>query len=449
MNRAHDCKQMSEQLFDYRRAELSALDAAQFEEALEQCPVCAQRAGRLIGLLDLAAEAPAEDWLDEPGEDALGDALFASISQRLEAITVAPQAEEREVRLRGPMAELAAPSNDDEEDEPLASPRRLTPWLALAACAALAVGAAFMLKGADVQTPVTEPAPVASKDDALPALAPVASAQQAVKVFASDGATWTLDREGSGYVVHLRGGTLLIEFLPTVAGESLRVETQDTRIDVVGTVFFVRAEAKPAQEEVGVLAGSVRVKHAGQGGDKLLKPGQGMEASGDVRALEPATFEQVRPLVDLQAHNAALAARAASAQEVVSPRKPAPQAVEREVVKRDVPVVREVAKPAPQPRVESAGELRQRATDALAARQYAQAAQDYERLLTRTPAGTPEAATLRLELARIYMRELNQREQAIGHLRAFIKDHPDDVAAPSARRQLCRLGGADDIDCHQ
>lgn len=75
MNRAHDCKHLREQLFDYRRAELSALDAAQFEEEVAACPDCAARTGRLIGLLDLAAEAPADVWLDTPAEEAAGDPL--------------------------------------------------------------------------------------------------------------------------------------------------------------------------------------------------------------------------------------------------------------------------------------------------------------------------------------------------------------------------------------
>lgn len=462
MNRAHDCKHLREQLFDYRRAELSALDAAQFEEEVAACPDCAARTGRLIGLLDLAAEAPADVWLDTPAEDAagdpLGDALFASISQRLLAVQGADvssveskpspdisPAESREVRLHGPLAELGAAANDD--DDEVAPRRSFVPWLVAAACAALALGAAYKLGGAGEVAAPQEPAQIAAKADAKPAdlgaLAAASSAPDAVKVFASEGATWTLEREAQGYVVRLSGGTLLIEFLPG-AGESLRVETPDSQVEVVGTVFFVRAKVAQAQEAVGVLAGSVRVKRAGEQAGRLLKRGQGIEADGDVRELEPVTFEQVRPHVDLEAHDAALRARADSAAPVK-----AQQGAPAELVKPPEPAVipDQPIKQAPAPRVETIAQLRQRATDALAARQYAQAAQDYERILQRTGAASPEAATLRLELARLYMRELNQREPALNHLRAFLKDHPGDVAAPSARRQLCRLVGPEDPQC--
>ena len=44
-------------------------------------------------------------------------------------------------------------------------------------------------------------------------------------------------------------------------------------------------------------------------------------------------------------------------------------------------------------------------------------------------------------MARLYTRNLSQRDKAIEHLREFVEQHPHDVAAPSARRKLCSLLG--------
>jgi tetratricopeptide (TPR) repeat protein len=459
MTSAHDCKRLQEQLFDYRRAELSALDAAQFEAEMAGCPACAQRAARLIGLLDRAEQASAEVWLD--AEDAVSaadklDALFNSISQRLEDISPTPQDEETrsKVRLEGQLAALTASANDD--DEQAAPPARRTMlWLVAAAACALIAGAAYMATRPDLTAPQPElsvaatPAPAAPvlQEAELAALAPAESDADGVRIFASEGAVWRMDQAEQAHVVRLSGGTLLIEFLPSAQRRSLRVITPQAEVEVVGTVFFVRAQAKPQQEAVGVLAGAVRVRRAGASDAKLVKRGEAIEADGDVRELDAKVAEQAAPMIDLVAHEAALAALAEAVQpqpvEVGSPSDPPAL----EPAPKDKPAK---LRPSPQPRVETDAALRQRASDALASRQYAQAVSAYEQLLKRAPRGSAEAATLRLELARLYMRELNQREAAARHLRAFIADHPNDVAAPSARRQLCRLDGREGAQCaHQ
>ena len=64
---------------------------------------------------------------------------------------------------------------------------------------------------------------------------------------------------------------------------------------------------------------------------------------------------------------------------------------------------------------------------ALRERDYSRAAKNYERLLERLPKAHNERASIRLELARLYMRYLGQRERAIDHLREFVEQHPLDL----------------------
>jgi hypothetical protein len=52
-----------------------------------------------------------------------------------------------------------------------------------------------------------------------------------------------------------------------------------------------------------------------------------------------------------------------------------------------------------------------------------------------------EATSLRLELARLYERRLGQPRRAAHHLRQFLAAAPDDPAAASVFRELCRLAG--------
>lgn len=51
----------------------------------------------------------------------------------------------------------------------------------------------------------------------------------------------------------------------------------------------------------------------------------------------------------------------------------------------------------------------------------------------------PGAATAHLELARLYGRETHGTRSAVAHLRVLLRDHPDDPAAASVFRELCRL----------
>jgi hypothetical protein len=89
-------------------------------------------------------------------------------------------------------------------------------------------------------------------------------------------------------------------------------------------------------------------------------------------------------------------------------------------------------------------ELLESGRRAMAARDYAEAANHYEALLGEMPGTDPASMTIRLDLARLYRQHLDEPERAIGHLRTFVMNRPDDVAAPSAVRELCRLLSATD-----
>ncbi len=86
--------------------------------------------------------------------------------------------------------------------------------------------------------------------------------------------------------------------------------------------------------------------------------------------------------------------------------------------------------------------LSQQAREAMRRGEHQKAAELYERALSSRGGASRAAASLRLELARLYQTRLGQPARAVGHLRAFLRFHPNDAAAPIARRQLCRLLGS-------
>ena len=56
---------LREQVFNYRRGELSELDKALFEDGMMDFPEDAQYAGRLMEMLDLAADADGNAYYSE------------------------------------------------------------------------------------------------------------------------------------------------------------------------------------------------------------------------------------------------------------------------------------------------------------------------------------------------------------------------------------------------
>ena len=85
MTRSHDCETIREMVFNYRRGELSELDAALFEESLLACHDCATYVGRIIDMLDVSVEAEAQVYVERPIDASFADSLFDSIAAQIEA----------------------------------------------------------------------------------------------------------------------------------------------------------------------------------------------------------------------------------------------------------------------------------------------------------------------------------------------------------------------------
>ena len=450
MSKRHDGSAMREQVYDYRRGDLSELDEARFEEALAGDGDGAQHARRVLEMLELASGDDDGLWTPEPITGSRADDLFARIEAELDAAPGAPVSEEAAQGLdEAPVvrlderfsAQVMSTREEPEEGTDALEGSRGRGWwvvFGVAAVALLALG--FMLGRAEepaapnapVADVIVAPTPGESEEDvaleeAAPALAtlePQRTSSDAVRVFANGEASWTLSGKGD-YELVLESGTVLVEFLP-MDGEKLTVISGQTRVSVVGTVFYVKApkgaRAK-ARAEVGVLTGKVRVGE-GEAKPVELTDGEAIGRDGEVAPVTPSALEGANELVNLERHREQLASRAVPA--------PTPEPVEVE------------RKPA-RKKVSETARLREQARAALEARDYARQARVTEKLLKKLGPDSRESATLRLELSRLYIRHLDDRARAIGHLRVFLRAHGDDVAAGHARRQLCRLLGAESI----
>lgn len=93
----------------------------------------------------------------------------------------------------------------------------------------------------------------------------------------------------------------------------------------------------------------------------------------------------------------------------------------------------------PPPALPAPPEYRAAARSALAAGDLVAAATHLESLIVAGHPGPTELATTRLELARLYGNHLGRPLRAAQHLRALLDASPDDPAAASVFRELCRL----------
>lgn len=491
----HSCSTIREMVYNYRRGELSELDAALFEDTIAACPACGRYASRLIDMLDVVDEADAQDYLGKPLDEPFADDLFASILSGIEQ-DISPldaQDDDEQDTVSQDFAELDqleasldrqhTPEGvvrlDDylrhgkraeHDDEPMVYPHYSSArsYILLAAMMLGVVGGAYLAYSALASPEVDTPDMQAQEQlvrqarkikhlKSFESLSQQASTPDAIKVFANKDAQWHIEGDSPHYTLHLEQGTVLVEFLPTKK-ESLRVLTQETQVDVVGTVFYVSAEEESDEGDeiarVGVLTGKVRVKPSPEQEVVELEDGQQLEEDASVTTIEAETFERSSSLIDLDAHRAVLASRAKSRaiarndsdtrrateeaplrEEILSPRPPLAQDKVNEQPAKASPSALPPAK------ISRREALQTTAQKAMRDKDYTAAAQAIEELLDTLPEGHIERATFRLELARIYMRHIGKRGAAVRHLRLFVAQHPNDVAAPSARRQLCRLLG--------
>lgn len=430
MTTQHDCQALRAQLFDYRLGELSALDRAAFEERAAECAECHLYVHRIIEMLDLASSQDA--WVeDELAEDPeLPERMFAQISDTL-GFDMEPQQAPATI-LKGVFGEASA--QDEEQDEVRSSGFGFI--LSAAALLLVGLGGALgyhLLTSQPQAVSVAAPV-VATKQAPAPVIAPQEVAQQpelpvlgqltastktpqSLKVFASKEAKWKVNSSAQRHVLTLERGTVLVEFLPT-SSESLKVVTQGSTVEVTGTVFYVSQTDSKQRAEVGVLTGEVKVKATGQkqAPVQTLTKGQRLDLSAPTGISALRAEDRAQPFVDLTRHETLLATRK------VAPRPAA-------------------KRPARAPSKPSIGELSAQARQALMEKHYERAATLHERLLKRLGSKSKTRATVRLELANLYLTHLNQRSRAIGHLKRFVYDHPYDVATPSARTRLCRLLG--------
>lgn len=501
--RPHSCGTIREMVYNYRRGELSEVDAALFEDTIASCPSCGRYAMRVISMLDAADEVSPEDYIGSPLTNDYQDELFGSIlagiqgTDRLreddasanddpsgddehtpltddavdlpeptlrEASNVSGAVVRLDAYMRGtkPLTTAHIEQGEDASDAShvmhAASASRLG-WFIAAAALLATLGVTYWAVqsttpiGPGTQHPGEE-VELAQKSRDIKYLKSLdkmeldVTTPDAIKVFASQGASWSIQGDAPDYTLNLEQGTILVEFLPT-RRERLRVVSRHTSVDVVGTVFYVSSNEDSARDDahnarVGVLTGKVRVKPSPDAPVVELEDGQQIQEDARISAVPQAAFERSRHMIDLDAHRAILAERAeersaiATREQTPEP-SPAPKTTEiKKQPAREIVTTPSSPAPSASERIDA---LKKEASSALREKDYAHAARKIEALLAIMPASHPERATFRLELARLYMRHSGKRQDAIEQLRTFIAEHPLDVAAPSARRQLCRLLG--------
>ncbi len=438
-----DCERVRKQAYRYRRDELLGVEVASIDEHLQGCAACRDYYERL-GILLNAASA----W--NPRDDATdADDLFAGIAGRIEADSVDDEA------------------SQDAPDEPVVADdlaRELRPRRWIFAVAGLAAGVLLTLAGVyafqhvgkptGAATTVAEdsPAPPADREDDAPAashppfakLAREHSGTKQVKVFASNGAHWSL-HGNHDLTLDVDKGTLLVEFVPE-GGRTLHVHAPDFSIKVVGTIFYVSADKRGPR--AGVLAGKVEVERPhGNEPPTPLVAGREVDADFQPADMPAARTKTLASYVDVQAHLKKLAAIHREARVKKAHHGHAhPDNGVSTAVKSPTSTAAEHHLP---PDLER---LRSRAEQATRRGEYQEAVRCYRRLLERLPPMHPIAASVHLDLAQIYLHRLNSPGRAAPHLRIFVERWPTDVAAPSARRELCKIAeetGKPEVDCER
>lgn len=397
------------------------------------------------------------------------DALFAAISQEIRTTTPLP------AQIPVTAANVEATPGDDMFADVPPPARRLAPFLFVAAAVVLLTfGLLYLVQSPREQAPqapvvVAENADTTPAAPALPAasnrfadLTTTAQGTDDIRVFALPGAEWELT-EGAENRLDLRQGAIFVEYIRQQE-ESLTVHTDTFDVRVVGTVFYVSAESE--ESEVGVLTGAVEVAMAGQETSVRVQGGEQFDTQDGTSTLPDDTREELMQRVDPAQHEIRLQQATAALHNPVVPENlevtPSTNQVSALVapgVERNLP--RDNAQPSsgraeedssirPEPAAAAQEEAdagaRTTAADLLAAGRSAErngewrvAAETYEQALRAMPRGAADAATVRLDLARIYLRRLQSPESGMQQLRTFLQTWPQDPAASSAREELCRL----------
>jgi hypothetical protein len=462
------CRDVRKYAYDFRRGELQDAERRKFEEHVASCEQCQDYVNRLEGMLDAAA---VHDWAAGIDRDELFDAVIDEAQRRLDdesasdggatAETIDESLDRDRLFDRitdeitgdaaNPMAESSSESNDnilplmrrvedaaeDPDTDDTGGSRRIALYVVAALAAGIAIGIAipFLTRTTSPTDPVkmvehdsvdredeseTPPAPTVEPRTVHLAdltLQPTPAEIEDVRVFGEPMANWSIATQGNKRKMQLDSGTVLVEFVGRGDTE-LAFESDRFTVRVTGTIFYASAD----DGVVGVVTGSVEVDTADGETVKLVDGQEWVDGKG-LRAAPRTVRRDASLHVDPRDHELSLKEAADQAPEKEEPEKlQAPRP----------PMSKEVAK-TPRER------LRESADEALREGRYAVAAQYYERMVTEFSAADPANASLRLDLARIYIRHLDQPARAAVHLRRFVEDRPGDPARASAKAELCRI----------
>lgn len=460
-----DCDPVRDLAFDYRSGSLSDVEARRVDDHLDSCQPCADYFARVATLLD-APNRVAE----EAAASIDADALFAKITQQISIPASG------DTLIFGESSEGAHPFADSSVDNTLKfsaldnaeeydapeetatdwaddTPANLNldwnsggraGWFVAAIAAIFAAALAFGLIR-ETQSNRGEQNPPTLADGGRIELPSLSAPSPAIELRGTPEARWSLDESGTGQrVLTVSAGAVLVEYVP-VDERGLRVHAPGAEFDVVGTVFYV--DARDGNTEIGVLTGAVEVgPHRVEGGH--------VHEHGAVRPFASSEEDEWTGHVDVAMHEVRLEASATRLEPIALhvPELEAPEVVPEPEV--------EVAAVTPQPereprpehsrpveRVERAEDpveveptpepvdLRDAAESAMAERRWQDAATAYESLIR---SGGSSSGT-RLDLARLYLRQLDMPDRALPHLRRFVRDNPRDPVTESALNELCRI----------
>ncbi|MCB9532608.1 MAG: zf-HC2 domain-containing protein [Myxococcales bacterium] len=317
--------------------------------------------------------------------------------------------------------------------------------------------------------PVAPPAADSVRSAAVPELTAADVGDANVRLFASATAEWRLARDGDARTLTLDAGGALVELIGDGVA-TLHVDVEGWSVDVVGTAFYVAAGPEP---DVRVLVGAVDVHDGGAtrrvvGGEQLVgtelvaiaAPDQAvmsghvdvathleaLRRAADSRSSQPSAVSPSAPAYGAARRDATAPTRAAEIAVAVA-RAPAGRAAAASPAPVSAPVESETTQPpstdppSARPPEGPLADLRDPFERADAARRlgdWSGAAAALEEGLAAVPRGA-SADAARLDLARIYIRQLGAPERAIPHLQTFVARNPHDVAAQAARDELCRI----------
>jgi anti-sigma factor RsiW len=426
--------------FEYRRGELEVEKRERVEAHLQSCAACRDYVEKLFTLMSSPTqiEAPSTDY---------ADTLFAKIEAQIES-------------------EQRGGEKDDHQDVVFAPAESGFRWSAaavgLAAGFLLAVGVVWLLstsgtfapdpssgeptlaeRRAKDEGPADEPADEhaapTTEAAAFAELRAEPSKRPGIGVLASQDARWSLDGDDD-LVLELEHGTVLVEYLPREERQ-FRVRAPDMDVRVVGTIFYVSANGAST---AGVVTGAVEVE-ADNGETVQIEEGQRITAGGEVEPIPTESADVLRAQVDVRRHHAALRQRMNRA---ARQQRPDSEASESEPAREKV-ARRQASADPPSNERELTGTLARRraeAESAIRAGQYRRAETIYRDLIAKLDPAHPAAPSIHLDLAGLYLEQMDSPKKALPYLRGFLQKWPNDVASSAVQRRLCVVAGELGVD---